>query len=54
VIVATASDDREIEVELFSAGADDYVIKPIDPPRFVLRVQAVLRRRGTSLSPLIA
>jgi CheY-like chemotaxis protein len=54
VIVATASDDREVEVELFGAGADDYVIKPIDPPRFVLRVQAVLRRRGRSLSPLLA
>lgn len=46
VIVATGSDDAEIEMELFGAGADDYVVKPIDPPRFVLRVQAVLRRRG--------
>lgn len=46
VIVATASEDSRIEMELFEAGADDYVIKPIDPPRFVLRVQAVLRRRG--------
>lgn len=45
VIVATASEDSKIEMELFEAGADDYVIKPIDPPRFVLRVQAVLRRR---------
>ena len=46
VIVATGSDDSAIEMELFAAGADDYVVKPIDPPRFVLRVQAVLRRRG--------
>jgi CheY-like chemotaxis protein len=46
VIVATGSDDSAIEMELFTAGADDYVVKPIDPPRFVLRVQAVLRRRG--------
>jgi PleD family two-component response regulator len=53
VIVATGSDDPEIEMELFAAGADDYVVKPIDPPRFVLRVQAVLRRRGKILSPLI-
>lgn len=46
VIVATGSDDSSVEMELFAAGADDYVVKPIDPPRFVLRVQAVLRRRG--------
>jgi CheY-like chemotaxis protein len=46
VIVATASDDSSVEMALFAAGADDYVVKPIDPPRFVMRVQAVLRRRG--------
>ena len=46
VIIATGSDDPRVEMELFAAGADDYVVKPIDPPRFVLRVQAVLRRRG--------
>ena len=31
---------------IIATGSDDYVVKPIDPPRFVLRVQAVLRRRG--------
>ena len=46
VVIATGSDDPRVEMELFAAGADDYVVKPIDPPRFVLRVQAVLRRRG--------
>jgi CheY-like chemotaxis protein len=46
VVVATASDDPEVEVELFEAGADDYVVKPVDPPRFVLRIKAVLRRRN--------
>lgn len=45
VVVATASDDPDVEMELFNAGADDYVVKPVDPPRFVLRIQAVLRRR---------
>jgi CheY-like chemotaxis protein len=47
VIVATGADDPSVEVELFEAGADDFVLKPVDPPRFLLRVQAVLRRRGT-------
>lgn len=45
VVVATSSDDPAVEMELFEAGADDFVVKPVDPPRFVLRVQAVLRRR---------
>ena len=51
VIVATASDDAALEMALFAAGADDYVVKPIDAPRFVLRVQAVLRRRGQPSPP---
>jgi len=45
VIVVTGSDDRRIEMSLFEAGADDYIAKPIDGPLFLLRVQAVLRRR---------
>lgn len=46
VIVATGSDDPQVEMELFEAGADDFVVKPVDPPRFILRVNAVLRRRA--------
>jgi CheY-like chemotaxis protein len=46
VIVATGSDDPEVEMQLFEAGADDFVVKPVDAPRFLLRVQAVLRRRS--------
>lgn len=45
VIMVTGADDRRIEMSLFEAGADDYVAKPVDPPLFLLRVQAVLRRR---------
>lgn len=45
VIVATGMDDPEVEMQLFEAGADDYVVKPVDPPRFLMRVKAVLRRR---------
>lgn len=46
VVVATGSDDPIVEMELFEAGADDFIVKPVDPPRFILRVQAVLRRRA--------
>ena len=46
VVVATGVDDPETEMKLFEAGADDFVVKPVDPPRFLLRVEAVLRRHG--------
>jgi len=45
VIVLTGADDRQIEMSLFEAGADDYIAKPVDKPLFLLRIQAVLRRR---------
>ncbi len=46
VVVLTSSEDRNIEMSLFEAGADDYVVKPLDPPRYFLRLRAVLRRRN--------
>ena len=48
VIVATGSDDPAVEMQLFQAGADDFVVKPVDPPRFLLRIRAVLRRRSAN------
>ena len=48
VIILTGADERDLEVELMDAGADDYIRKPIDPPRFIARVKAALRRAGVS------
>jgi len=45
VIMVTGADDRRIEMSLFEAGADDFIVKPVDAPLFILRIQAVLRRR---------
>ena len=47
VIVATGTDDPATEMELFEAGADDFVVKPVDPRRFLLRIRAVLRWRSS-------
>ncbi|MGI9625570.1 MAG: response regulator [Longimicrobiales bacterium] len=44
VIVITASEDPEDRRRLMEAGADDYLIKPINPPRVAERVKALLRR----------
>ena len=49
VVVLTGSDvhdAREREVRLMELGADDYIRKPIDPPHFLARINAVLRRAG--------
>ena len=48
VIILTGSDEHDTEVQLMDAGADDYIRKPIDPPRFLARVKAALRRAGVS------
>ncbi|HEY6807622.1 MAG TPA: response regulator, partial [Gemmatimonadales bacterium] len=46
VVVLTGATGEEIEVQMMDRGADDYVRKPIDPPRFVARIKATLRRAG--------
>jgi DNA-binding response OmpR family regulator len=46
VVVLTGTHDKESEIELMDMGADDYIRKPIDPPRFVTRLKAALRRAG--------
>jgi CheY-like chemotaxis protein len=44
VVVLTGSPDPEDEYRLLEGGADDYLRKPLDPPRFIARVKAALRR----------
>lgn len=46
IVVLTGTQDPRAEIELMEQGADDYIHKPIDPPRFVTRVKATLRRAG--------
>jgi type II secretory ATPase GspE/PulE/Tfp pilus assembly ATPase PilB-like protein/ActR/RegA family two-component response regulator len=46
VVILTGADREDTEIELMDAGADDYIRKPIDPPRFVARIRATLRRAG--------
>ena len=50
VIVISASQDPQDEIELLEAGADDYLQKPIAADRVEARVRAVLRRSGVEIS----
>jgi len=44
VVVLTGTTDPGAEIDVMEQGADDYIRKPIDPPRFLTRVKAALRR----------
>jgi two-component system phosphate regulon response regulator PhoB len=51
VIMLTARQAESDRVQGFEAGADDYVAKPFSTRELILRVQAVLRRRGEDAAP---
>jgi len=44
ILIVTARDSDESEVEGLAMGADDYIKKPFNPNVLVARVQALLRR----------
>lgn len=46
VVVLTGSEETATEAQLLEEGANDYIRKPIDPPRFLARIRAALRRSG--------
>lgn len=53
IVVLTARTETEHKVELLSAGADDYVIKPFSFDELIARIQAVLRRPSESLPAVL-
>jgi DNA-binding response OmpR family regulator len=46
VLFLTAADALEDRLAGFSAGADDYIVKPFSMSELLMRVRAVLRRSG--------
>lgn len=46
VILLTAKSSESDQLSGFRLGADDYITKPFSPSLLVVRVQALLRRRG--------
>ncbi|MFO7598475.1 MAG: ATPase, T2SS/T4P/T4SS family [Candidatus Desulfacyla sp.] len=44
IIMLTAKDEVESEVEVIDAGADDYLTKPVVPKRLVARVKRLLNK----------
>jgi two-component system OmpR family response regulator len=49
IIVLSARDDKESEIEALRAGADDYVKKPFDFDILLMRIEAKLRFGGSNI-----
>jgi DNA-binding response OmpR family regulator len=48
VIVLTGRESIDDKLASFDVGADDYVVKPVDPREMVMRINAVIARAVTS------
>ncbi|RME74662.1 MAG: response regulator, partial [Chloroflexi bacterium] len=44
IIILTANDEMEDKIAGFQAGADDYLVKPVNPTELELRINALLSR----------
>ncbi len=53
ILMVTARDMSIEKVIGLDAGADDYLVKPFDLPELLARIRALLRRRSSSLSPIL-
>ncbi len=51
IVMLTAMGSTEDRIAGLEAGADDYLTKPFSPRELVLRVQSILRRSVTELTP---
>jgi two-component system OmpR family response regulator len=50
ILMLTAKGETADKVKGFRLGADDYLVKPFDPPELVARVRALLKRFRISVS----
>ncbi|MCA1994945.1 MAG: response regulator transcription factor [Coleofasciculus sp. S288] len=53
ILMSTARDTSSDKVMGLDAGADDYIVKPVDLPELLARIRALLRRVGNSCSPIL-
>lgn len=53
ILMLTSKDTSESQVLGLDAGADDYVVKPFEINTLLARVRALLRRKSTSVMPIL-
>jgi two-component system OmpR family response regulator/two-component system response regulator RstA len=51
ILMLTALDESAEQLTGFAAGADDYVVKPVDPQVLLARLRAMLRRHPQAQAP---
>jgi two-component system OmpR family response regulator len=54
VIIVTARDGLDDRVDGLDLGADDYLTKPFEVRELLARMRAILRRRGSGISPILS
>lgn len=54
ILMITALDTISDKITGLDAGADDYIIKPVDLGELLARIRALLRRGSTSSPPILA
>ncbi|MDP4098576.1 response regulator transcription factor [Paenibacillus sp. P96] len=52
IIMLTARSDIKDKVQGFETGADDYVVKPVDPEELIARIYALVRRADQAASAI--
>lgn len=53
ILMVTACDTVSDKISGLDAGADDYIVKPVDLGELFARIRALLRRGGASLPPIL-
>lgn len=54
VLVLTARERWHDKLAAFTAGADDYLVKPFDMPELVIRIKALIRRSAGHAEPVLS
>ncbi|BAY10038.1 response regulator [Calothrix sp. NIES-2098] len=54
IMLLTAQDSITAKVQGLDAGADDYLVKPVDPIELIARIRALLRRGSNNPFPLLS
>ena len=49
IVLFSTHDEEYIQIEAFKAGADDYIVRPINPRVLIKKIRALLKRKPKSI-----